>query len=289
VIGNDTGADGVKSVFKIVAQDYAGGFNNILVANGSDRSVNINGNITATNLSNTNTGDNAVNSLYSGLASSKQNTLVSGTNIKTVNSESLLGAGDVEIITNWGFIDGSLVDQTDLQTELDQRVKTLATKTNTTGVPSSTAENSLIGTLFGTNVIDAFTWFSGKSYKISMGGYLSNSAGGNFTLRLKLNSTVLWSITRSDTTGNRGFAMQFLLTCRSTGASGTIFCQQISDGAFGSSTAVAGDVFNTATSTFNTNIDQTIDITYQNATSNAGNYGYLTSLSIEELNRSEAS
>jgi hypothetical protein len=289
VIGNDTGADGVKSVFKIVAQDYAGGFNNILVANGSDRSVNINGNITATNLSNTNTGDNAVNSLYSGLASSKQNTLVSGTNIKTVNSESLLGAGDVEIITNWGFIDGSLVDQTDLQTELDQRVKTLATKTNTTGVPSSTAENSLIGTLFGTNVIDAFTWFSGKSYKISMGGYLSNSAGGNFTLRLKLNSTVLWSITRSDTIGNRGFAMQFLLTCRSTGASGTIFCQQISDGAFGSSTAVAGDVFNTATSTFNTNIDQTIDITYQNATSNANNYGYLTSLSIEELNRSDAS
>ena len=49
------------------------------------------------NTSGTNTGDNAVNSLYSGLATSKQDTLVSGTNIKTVNSASLLGSGDVAV------------------------------------------------------------------------------------------------------------------------------------------------------------------------------------------------
>lgn len=55
------------------------------------------GPISATNLSGTNTGDNAVNSLYSGLAASKQDTLVSGTNIKTVNSTSLLGSGDVAV------------------------------------------------------------------------------------------------------------------------------------------------------------------------------------------------
>ena len=47
--------------------------------------------------SGTNTGDDAVNALYSGLAASKQDTLVSGTNIKTVNSTSLLGSGDVVI------------------------------------------------------------------------------------------------------------------------------------------------------------------------------------------------
>lgn len=45
----------------------------------------------------TNTGDNAVNSLYSGLASSKQDTLVSGTNIKTINSTTLLGSGDLAV------------------------------------------------------------------------------------------------------------------------------------------------------------------------------------------------
>lgn len=49
------------------------------------------------NTSGTNTGDNAVNSLYSGLATSKQDTLISGTNIKTINSQSLLGSGDITI------------------------------------------------------------------------------------------------------------------------------------------------------------------------------------------------
>lgn len=49
------------------------------------------------NTSGTNTGDNAINSQYSGLAASKQDTLVSGTNIKTINSNSLLGSGDLVI------------------------------------------------------------------------------------------------------------------------------------------------------------------------------------------------
>jgi hypothetical protein len=49
------------------------------------------------NTSGTNTGDNATNSQYSGLAASKQDTLVSATNIKTVNSTSLLGSGDVAV------------------------------------------------------------------------------------------------------------------------------------------------------------------------------------------------
>jgi hypothetical protein len=49
------------------------------------------------NTSGTNTGDNATNSQYSGLATSKQDTLVSNTNIKTINSTSLLGSGNVAV------------------------------------------------------------------------------------------------------------------------------------------------------------------------------------------------
>jgi hypothetical protein len=49
------------------------------------------------NTSGTNTGDNATNSQYSGLAASKQDTLVSATNIKTINSTSLLGSGNVAV------------------------------------------------------------------------------------------------------------------------------------------------------------------------------------------------
>ncbi len=50
-----------------------------------------------TTLSGSNTGDDATNSQYSGLATSKQDTLVSGTNIKTINGNSILGSGDIVI------------------------------------------------------------------------------------------------------------------------------------------------------------------------------------------------
>jgi len=50
-----------------------------------------------TSLSGTNTGDNATNTQYSGLAASKQDALVSGTNIKTINSNSLLGSGNLSL------------------------------------------------------------------------------------------------------------------------------------------------------------------------------------------------
>ena len=50
-----------------------------------------------------NTWDNAVNSLYSWLATSKQDILVSWTNIKTINGNSLLWSGDLEISWGWGW------------------------------------------------------------------------------------------------------------------------------------------------------------------------------------------
>ena len=55
---------------------------------------------------------------------SKQDLLISGTNIKTINSQSLLGAGDLVISTSvaWGGITGTLSNQTDLQTALDTKV-----------------------------------------------------------------------------------------------------------------------------------------------------------------------
>ena len=52
----------------------------------------------------------------------KQATLVSGTNIKTINSTSLLGSGDISVASAWGSISGTLSNQTDLQTALDTKL-----------------------------------------------------------------------------------------------------------------------------------------------------------------------
>ena len=60
--------------------------------------------------------------LYSAI-DAKQDTLVSGTNIKTINSTSLLGSGNITITGGtWGSIGGTLPDQADLNTALNARV-----------------------------------------------------------------------------------------------------------------------------------------------------------------------
>lgn len=55
----------------------------------------------------------------------KQDTLVSGTNIKTINDNSILGSGNIEIQSGggtWGSITGDIEDQTDLNTVLTNKV-----------------------------------------------------------------------------------------------------------------------------------------------------------------------
>jgi hypothetical protein len=59
----------------------------------------------------------------------KQDPLVSGTSIKTVNSNSLLGSGNIDI-GRWGDITGTLSSQSDLQAELDAKQDTLVSATN---------------------------------------------------------------------------------------------------------------------------------------------------------------
>ena len=67
--------------------------------------------------------------------SGKQDALVSGTSIKTINGESVLGSGNIAISgggsENWGDIGGTLADQTDLQAALDA-------KAMVAGLPSRT-------------------------------------------------------------------------------------------------------------------------------------------------------
>lgn len=55
--------------------------------------------------------------------SAKQDALVSGTNIKTINNESILGSGNITISGGggtWGTITGDIADQTDLQSEFNE-------------------------------------------------------------------------------------------------------------------------------------------------------------------------
>jgi hypothetical protein len=70
--------------------------------------------------------DNNINMSYEkSLIDSKQDELISATNIKTINGASVLGSGDLVVSGSgaaWGGITGTLSSQTDLQTALDLKV-----------------------------------------------------------------------------------------------------------------------------------------------------------------------
>lgn len=77
-----------------------------------------------------------VDSLKNAVAA-KQNTLVSGTTIKTINSQSLLGTGDISLAggsTSWGSITGTLSEQLDLQSALDGKLSVSGNGSSLTGI-----------------------------------------------------------------------------------------------------------------------------------------------------------
>jgi hypothetical protein len=91
------------------------------------------------NVDNTSDANKPVSSATQTALDAKQATLVSGTNIKTINSTSILGSGNIAISSAvaWGGVTGTLSNQTDLQTALDGKVDentaiTGATKTKVT-------------------------------------------------------------------------------------------------------------------------------------------------------------
>jgi hypothetical protein len=91
--------------------------------------------IAGSTLSGTNTGDNATNSQYSGLAASKQDTLVSGTNIKTINGSSILGSGNL------------VTTQTITQVEIDFGTTPLSEKIFTITDAAATTTSKIICSL----------------------------------------------------------------------------------------------------------------------------------------------
>ncbi len=83
----------------------------------------------------TNTGDNAVNTLYSGLAASKQDALVSGTSIKTINGSTILGSGDL-------VVSGSGVSRTFLPNDVPNSNAVANTIADVTGLSFNVVANT---------------------------------------------------------------------------------------------------------------------------------------------------
>jgi uncharacterized delta-60 repeat protein len=98
-----------------------------------------------------------------------QDTLVSGTNIKTINGTSLLGSGDITISggsgdATWGSITGTLSSQTDLQNALNAKQATLVSGTNIKTINGTSLLGSGDIVISGGDGGGATTYTTGNQY-----------------------------------------------------------------------------------------------------------------------------
>ncbi len=142
-----------------------------------------------------------------------------------------------------------------------------AAQTASTTVGGTATETTLTGTSLGTRVIPA-NWFTvGRTVRVTARGHLSTDAAtpATLNLRLKFGSTSI--VATGDQTPAAGLASRYwevsvLLTCRTTGATGTVFGQ----GHFIHAPSAAGDAViwdmeATAATTIDTTAAQTVDLT----------------------------
>lgn len=104
----------------------------------------------------------------------KQNLLVSATNIKTINGNTLLGSGDLSLSTSatWGGITGTLSAQTDLQSALNAKV----TDADVRGGAASL--NARLGTISNFASPNAGGIVTGQYYDNAFQGTASSTLAG---------------------------------------------------------------------------------------------------------------
>ena len=153
-------------------------------------STDIHSNIVALNaVSNINTGDNATNSQYSGLAVSKQDSLVSGSNIKTINGMSILGSGDIAVSGGGSIISDDII--LNFNSEYNSSIVTIlsasVTNDNIKGfsyIPIETTETSLDDFTINGVVFNIENIVDNISFDIR--GSSLNNASGNYTIKYKI-------------------------------------------------------------------------------------------------------
>ena len=101
----------------------------------------------------------------------------------------------------------------------------LFSATGTATVANTTTEGTLLGTVNGTKTLPINFFTAGKKVTIRVTGTVANTGTPTLNIKLKFGSTTIAETTAASTvtiTGTRRFVAEFEVTCRSTGASGTL-------------------------------------------------------------------
>lgn len=154
-------------------------------------------------------------------------------------------------------------------------------QTQSITVGNTATETTLTGTGVGSLTIPANFFTAGRSIRIKALGYHSAAAAPTIRLKVKFGATVILDTTAvtDNNQTNAGFVLDTLVTCRTTGAGGTVFAQ----GMFTEAGFVPIQLVNTATSTVDTTSSQLVDVTVTWGTMAAGNTITATNLTVEDV------
>jgi hypothetical protein len=152
---------------------------------------------------------------------------------------------------------------------------------DSTEVVNTVTETTISDTGYGSLVLPANFLTVGKCLKIRGYGIHSSTGNPTITLKIKLGSTVVGTVTGTSGNGtNDEFQFEGILVCRTVGASGTVQTNGSYFELHGSGLIEGGG----GLVTLNTTISQTLSVTFEWGTASAGNTLTLKNLILECLN-----
>jgi hypothetical protein len=157
----------------------------------------------------------------------------------------------------------------------------LYSQTSSITVGNTTAETSVItgATGSGSPTLPAGFFRSGKTIRVTVWGYHSAVSNPTIDWKIKLGSTIVLDTTAisSNNSTNQEIQVVGYITCRTTGAMGTVFSQ----GRYEELTHLNAQMLNTSTSTIDTTSSQLLDVTVQWGTMAVGNTVTVTNVTVE--------
>lgn len=163
-------------------------------------------------------------------------------------------------------------------------VGSIFSQTTTGTVANTTSETTITSTGGGSLTLPANFLTVGKTLKLKGYGFHSTSGTPTLRVKLKMGSTVLLDtgVQTSTAASNDGIMFEALITCRTTGETGTVFAQ----GFYAEKLTNGGAInhfawINTAATTIDTTTTQAISVTMQWGTASASNTISLTNCTLE--------
>lgn len=191
----------------------------------------------------------------------------------------------VDIIPHVDDVAGTPTTKKVTLTLVDELFRTgdlAAVETASATVASTVVETTIIGTVSGSLTLPAGYLTAGRCVRLQAWGVVSDTGTPNLTIKAKFGSTVLAStgaVALASGITNLGWKLEALITCRTTGVTGTVFVQ----GEFTYGT-VRLPMATVATVTVDTTGALVINLSAEWGTSSASNTITCTNMIVERLN-----